>query len=91
MFCLCSPNSYLAADSNVDAAKIIAKKGDTMSLKTAANLAKMTGESSLCHSLSLRCAREHVQSLDWLAAQDILGLQDTLLVSFQFDTAIDKS
>ncbi|XP_062868196.1 gem-associated protein 5 [Trichomycterus rosablanca] len=70
---------YLAADSNVDAAKIIAKKGDMMSLKTAANLAKTAGESSLCHSLSLRCAKDLVQSQDWLAAQDILGLQDTLL------------
>ncbi|KAL7844635.1 hypothetical protein SRHO_G00231740 [Serrasalmus rhombeus] len=70
---------YLAADCNFDAAKVIAKKGDVMSLKTAANLAKLTGESNLSHSLSLRCAKELMLSQDWLAAQDILRIQDTLL------------
>uniref|UniRef100_A0AAR2JW11 Anaphase-promoting complex subunit 4 WD40 domain-containing protein n=1 Tax=Pygocentrus nattereri TaxID=42514 RepID=A0AAR2JW11_PYGNA len=70
---------YLAADCNFDAAKVIAKKGDVMSLKTAANLANLAGESNLSHSLSLRCAKELMLSQDWLAAQDILRIQDTLL------------
>ncbi|XP_072517898.1 gem-associated protein 5 [Salminus brasiliensis] len=70
---------YLAADSSFDAAKVIAKKGDVMSLKTAANLAKLAGESDLSHSLSLRCAKEFMLSQDWLEAQDILRTQGTLL------------
>ncbi|KAF4077608.1 hypothetical protein AMELA_G00210050 [Ameiurus melas] len=70
---------YLAADSGFDAAKVIAKKGDVMSLKTAANLAKFAGERDLCHSLALRCAKDLVHSQDWLAAQEILSIQDTLL------------
>uniref|UniRef100_A0A8B9H774 Gem (nuclear organelle) associated protein 5 n=1 Tax=Astyanax mexicanus TaxID=7994 RepID=A0A8B9H774_ASTMX len=72
---------YLAADSSFDAAKVIAKKGDVMSLKTAAHLAKLAGESDLSHSLSLRCAKEFMLSQDWLEAQDILRTQSTLLVS----------
>uniref|UniRef100_A0A8B9H898 Gem (nuclear organelle) associated protein 5 n=1 Tax=Astyanax mexicanus TaxID=7994 RepID=A0A8B9H898_ASTMX len=70
---------YLAADSSFDAAKVIAKKGDVMSLKTAAHLAKLAGESDLSHSLSLRCAKEFMLSQDWLEAQDILRTQSTLL------------
>ncbi|XP_066501896.1 gem-associated protein 5 [Hoplias malabaricus] len=70
---------YLAAGSSFDAAKVIAKKGDVMSLKTAANLARLAGECDLSHSLSLRCAKELMLSQDWLAAQDILRTQDTLL------------
>lgn len=72
--------SYLAADAGFDAAKVIAKKGDVMSLKTATNLAKLSDERDLCHSLALRCAKDLVQVQDWLAAQEILGTQDTLLV-----------
>ncbi|KAB5548648.1 hypothetical protein PHYPO_G00058010 [Pangasianodon hypophthalmus] len=70
---------YLAADSSFDAAKVIAKKGDVMSLKMAANLAKLSGERDLCHSLALRCAKDLVHSQDWLSAQEILSTQDTLL------------
>ncbi|KAK3524646.1 hypothetical protein QTP70_033871 [Hemibagrus guttatus] len=70
---------YLAADCSFDAAKVIAKKGDVMSLKTAANLAKLSGERDLCHSLALRCAKDLVHSQDWLAAQEILSIQDSLL------------
>ncbi|TUJ91749.1 Gem-associated protein 5 [Bagarius yarrelli] len=71
---------YLAADCGFDAAKVIAKKGDVMSLKTAANLAKLVGEGDLCHSLALRCAKDLMHSQDWLAAQEILSIQDSLLV-----------
>ncbi|XP_076836153.1 gem-associated protein 5 isoform X2 [Brachyhypopomus gauderio] len=70
---------YLAADASFDAAKVIAKKGDVMSLVTAASLAKIAGESDLSHSLSLRCAKDLMLSQDWLAAQDILSKQNTLL------------
>ncbi|XP_060792483.1 gem-associated protein 5 [Neoarius graeffei] len=70
---------YLAVDSSFDAAKVIAKKGDVMSLKTATKLAKLAGERDLCHSLALRCAKDLVHSQDWLAAQEILSTQDTLL------------
>lgn len=73
--------SYLAADSSFDAAKVIAKKGDVMSLKTATNLAKLAGERDLCHSLALRCAKDLMHAQDWVAVQEILGMQDTLLVS----------
>ncbi|XP_060746757.1 gem-associated protein 5 isoform X2 [Tachysurus vachellii] len=70
---------YLAADCSFDAAKVIAKKGDVMSLKTAANLAKLSGETDLCHSLALRCAKDLVHSQDFLAAQEILSTQDSLM------------
>ncbi|KAM9450672.1 gem-associated protein 5 [Clarias gariepinus] len=70
---------YLAMGSGFDAAKVIAKKGDVMSLKAAASLAKLTGERDLCHSLALRCAKDLVQAQDWLAAQEILSTQDSLL------------
>ncbi|CAM4671194.1 unnamed protein product [Leuciscus chuanchicus] len=70
---------YLAADSSFDAAKVIAKKGDVMSLKTAANLAWVSGESELAHSLSLRCAKDLMLSQDWATAQEVLRTQDSLL------------
>ncbi|XP_067279669.1 gem-associated protein 5 isoform X2 [Pseudorasbora parva] len=70
---------YLAADSSFDAAKVIGKKGDVMSLKTAANLAWISGESELAHSLSLRCAKDLMLSQDWAAAQGVLRAQDSLL------------
>ncbi|XP_057216483.1 gem-associated protein 5 [Triplophysa rosa] len=70
---------YLAADSSFDAAKVIAKKGDVTSLRTAANLAWLSGESELAHSLSLRCAKDLMLSQDWLATQEVLKTQDSLL------------
>uniref|UniRef100_A0A672SYA2 Gem nuclear organelle associated protein 5 n=1 Tax=Sinocyclocheilus grahami TaxID=75366 RepID=A0A672SYA2_SINGR len=70
---------YLAADSNFDAAKVIAKKGDVISLRTAANLAQISGESELAHSLSLRCAKDLMLFQDWAAAQEVLRTQDSLL------------
>ncbi|KAI2651116.1 Gem-associated protein 5 [Labeo rohita] len=70
---------YLAADSSFDAAKVTAKKGDVISLRTAANLAQISGESELAHSLSLRCAKDLMLSQDWAAAQEVLRTQDSLL------------
>lgn len=70
---------YLATDSSFDAAKVIGKKGDVTSLKTAAHLAHITGEAELAHSLSLRCAKDLIATQDWTAAQDVLRTQDSLL------------
>uniref|UniRef100_A0A672QUK4 Gem nuclear organelle associated protein 5 n=1 Tax=Sinocyclocheilus grahami TaxID=75366 RepID=A0A672QUK4_SINGR len=70
---------YLAADSSFDAAKVIAKKGDVISLRMAANLAQISGESELAHSLSLRCAKDLMLFQDWAAAQKVLRMQDSLL------------
>uniref|UniRef100_A0A6Q2X9Q5 Anaphase-promoting complex subunit 4 WD40 domain-containing protein n=1 Tax=Esox lucius TaxID=8010 RepID=A0A6Q2X9Q5_ESOLU len=71
---------YLAVDSGFDAVKVIAKKNDPVSLKTAASLAKITGESDLSHSLYLRCAKDLASSQDWLGAQQLLSAQESLLV-----------
>ncbi|KAJ8348614.1 hypothetical protein SKAU_G00272030 [Synaphobranchus kaupii] len=70
---------HLAVDSAFDAAKVIAKKGDVMSLKTAAKLAGIAGENDLSHSLSLRCAKELMAAEDWLGAQEALRTQESLL------------
>ncbi|KAJ7997067.1 hypothetical protein DPEC_G00225080 [Dallia pectoralis] len=71
---------YLAVDSSFDAVKVIAKKNDPVSLKTAASLARITGENDLSHSLSLRCAKDLAFSQDWLGAQKLLSTQESLLV-----------
>lgn len=63
-----------------------AKKGDVISLRTAANLAQISGESELAHSLSLRCAKDLMLSQDWAAAQEVLRTQDSLLVCFQLSS-----
>ncbi|XP_061104409.1 gem-associated protein 5 isoform X4 [Conger conger] len=70
---------YLATDCAFDAAKVIAKKGDVLSLKTAGRLAAMAGEKELAHSLSLRCAKELAAAADWLGAQEALRTQESLL------------
>ncbi|XP_069051438.1 gem-associated protein 5 isoform X2 [Lepisosteus oculatus] len=70
---------YLATDSGFDAAKVIAKKGDVTSLKVAAEVALILGENDLSHLLSLRCARELLNSQDWLGAQEVLKTQEGLL------------
>ncbi len=61
---------------------MIAKKGDVISLRTAANLAQISGESELAHSLSLRCAKDLMLFQDWAAAQEVLRMRDSLLVCF---------
>uniref|UniRef100_A0AAY4EDR0 Anaphase-promoting complex subunit 4 WD40 domain-containing protein n=1 Tax=Denticeps clupeoides TaxID=299321 RepID=A0AAY4EDR0_9TELE len=70
---------YLGADCSFDAAKVIAKKGDTDSLRIAASLAQISGERDLSHSLSLRCAKDLVALQDWVAAQEVLRTQESLL------------
>ncbi|XP_035761307.1 gem-associated protein 5 [Neolamprologus brichardi] len=72
---------YLAADASFDAAKVIARKNDVLSLRTAASLARISGEASLAQSLSLRCAKDLAAARDWVGAQEVLSLQDSLLVS----------
>lgn len=71
----------MAAGASFDAAKVIARKNDTQSLRAAAALAKISGELDLAQSLALRCAKDLASSLDWVGAQDVLSSQENLLVS----------
>lgn len=73
--------SHLAAGSSFDAAKVIARKNDVSSLRTAAGLAWISGEAGLARSLSLRCAKDLAAAEDWRGAQEVLSSQDSLLVS----------
>lgn len=59
----------------------MAKKGDVASLKTAAELALISGEEELSASLSFRCAQEMLLSRNWVGAQEVLQQQKTLFVS----------
>uniref|UniRef100_A0A669PRW2 Gem nuclear organelle associated protein 5 n=1 Tax=Phasianus colchicus TaxID=9054 RepID=A0A669PRW2_PHACC len=61
---------YLGASSPYDAVKVLAKKGDAASLKTAAELALISGEEELSASLSFRCAQEMLLSRNWVGAQE---------------------
>ncbi|CAF97287.1 unnamed protein product, partial [Tetraodon nigroviridis] len=71
---------YLAAGASFDAAKVIARKNDTPSLRAASALARISGELDLAQSLALRCAKDLAASLDWVGAQEVLRSQETLLV-----------
>ncbi|XP_060912095.1 gem-associated protein 5 [Labrus mixtus] len=71
---------YLAAGASFDAAKVIARKNDVSSLRTAASLARISGEVALAQSLALRCAKDLAADLDWVGAQEVLSPQETLLV-----------
>lgn len=73
--------SYLGAGSAYDAAKVLAKKGDAASLKTAAELASVVGEDELSASLALRCAQELLLARNWVGAQEALQLHESLKVS----------
>lgn len=69
---------YLGAGSAYDAAKVLAKKGDAASLKTAAELASVVGEDELSASLALRCAQELLLARNWVGAQEALQLHESL-------------
>ncbi|XP_014685583.3 gem-associated protein 5 isoform X2 [Equus asinus] len=69
---------YLGATSAYDAAKVLAKKGDTASLRTAAELASIVGENELSSSLALRCAQELLLARNWVGAQEALQLHASL-------------
>ncbi|CAH6786315.1 Gemin5 [Phodopus roborovskii] len=69
---------YLGATSAYDAAKVLARKGDAASLRTAAELASIAGESELAASLALRCAQELLLAKNWVGAQEALGLHESL-------------
>ncbi|XP_056299460.1 gem-associated protein 5 [Pseudoliparis swirei] len=71
---------YLAAGASFDAAKVIARKNDVPSLRTAAGLARISGEVALARSLALRCAKDLVAAQDWITAQEVLSSQESLLV-----------
>uniref|UniRef100_A0A8C5M8N3 Gem nuclear organelle associated protein 5 n=1 Tax=Leptobrachium leishanense TaxID=445787 RepID=A0A8C5M8N3_9ANUR len=70
---------YLGASSSYDAAKVLAKKGDLLSLSTAAELALIAGEKDLAASFALRCAQEYVTSKNWVEAQQVLDQHHSLL------------
>uniref|UniRef100_A0A665TMK7 Uncharacterized protein n=1 Tax=Echeneis naucrates TaxID=173247 RepID=A0A665TMK7_ECHNA len=72
---------YLAAGTSFDAAKVISKKNDIPSLRTAASLARISGEVALAQSLGLRCAKDLAAAENWLEAQEVLSSQESLLVS----------
>ncbi|XP_006165160.1 gem-associated protein 5 isoform X2 [Tupaia chinensis] len=69
---------YLGAASAYDAAKVLAKKGDAASLRTAAELAAVVGEDELSASLALRCAQELLLAWNWVGAQEALELHESL-------------
>uniref|UniRef100_A0A452G6H1 Gem-associated protein 5 n=1 Tax=Capra hircus TaxID=9925 RepID=A0A452G6H1_CAPHI len=69
---------YLGATSAYDAAKVLAKKGDAASLRTAAELASIVGENELSASLALRCAQELLLARNWVGAQEALQLHTSL-------------
>ncbi|XP_044077410.1 gem-associated protein 5 isoform X1 [Siniperca chuatsi] len=71
---------YLAAGASFDAAKVIARKNDVSSLRTAASLARISGEVALAESLALRCAKDLALAQDWVGAQEVLSSQESLLV-----------
>lgn len=82
--------SYLGAASAYDAAKVLAKKGDAASLKTAAELASIVGENELSSSLALRCAQELLLARNWVGAQEALKLHDSLKVSLLLHLLVFK-
>ncbi|NXU55063.1 GEMI5 protein, partial [Turnix velox] len=69
---------YLGAFSPYDAVKVLAKKGDVTSLKTAAELALIAGEEELSATLSFRCAQDLLLPRNWVAAQEVLQQHKTL-------------
>ncbi|XP_042637665.1 gem-associated protein 5 [Orycteropus afer afer] len=69
---------YLGATSTYDAAKVLAKKGDAASLRTAAELATIVGEEELSALLALRCAQELLLARNWVGAQEALQLHESL-------------
>ncbi|XP_053319123.1 gem-associated protein 5 [Spea bombifrons] len=70
---------YLGASSPYDAAKVLSKKGDALSLSTAAELALIAREKDLAGSFALRCAQEFVTAKNWVGAQQILQQHHSLL------------
>ena len=82
--------SYLGAASAYDAAKVLAKKGDAASPKTAAELASIVGEDELSSSLALRCAQELLLARNWVGAQEALKLHGSLKVSLLFYLLVFK-
>lgn len=82
--------SYLAADASFDAAKVISRKNDVASLRTAAMLANISGEAALAQSLALRCAKDLAASLDWVGAQEVLSSQESLMVTHGNTATVDS-
>ncbi|KAE8613853.1 hypothetical protein XENTR_v10007894 [Xenopus tropicalis] len=70
---------YLGSSSPYDAAKVLAKKGDLLSLSAAAELALVAGEKDLAASFAIRCAQELFTAKNFLAAQEALRQHNSLL------------
>ncbi|XP_068134406.1 gem-associated protein 5 isoform X2 [Hyperolius riggenbachi] len=70
---------YLGASSPYDAAKVLAKKGDLLSLSSAAELASIAGEKELAASFAVRCSQEHFNVKNWVGAQQTLQQHPSLL------------
>ncbi|KAM8972948.1 gem-associated protein 5 isoform 2-T2 [Pelodytes ibericus] len=70
---------YLGSSAPYDAAKVLAKKGDLLSLSTAAELALIAGETDLAASFALRCAQELISTKNWVGAQQSLQQHPGLL------------
>ncbi|XP_069754122.1 gem-associated protein 5 [Narcine bancroftii] len=70
---------HLATGSPYDAAKVLAKKGDAASLRTAAKVALVSREGELAAQLASRCALDLLSQRDWLGAQQVLRGDDSLL------------
>ncbi|XP_053574687.1 gem-associated protein 5 [Bombina bombina] len=70
---------HLGASSPYDAAKVLAKKGDILSLSTAAELSFIAGEKDLAASFALRCAQEQLTVKNWVGAQQSLKQHHSLL------------
>ncbi|KAM9311522.1 gem-associated protein 5 [Gastrophryne carolinensis] len=70
---------YLGAASPYDAVKVLAKKGDLLSLSAANELALIVGEQELAASFAVRCVQEHVDAKNWVGAQLCLQQHPSLL------------
>ncbi|KAG8438880.1 hypothetical protein GDO86_005173 [Hymenochirus boettgeri] len=70
---------YLGSSSPYDAAKVLAKKGDLPSLRTAAEVALIAGEKDLAASFAIRCAQELVEAKNFVGASEALQRHHSLL------------
>ncbi|XP_074619191.1 gem-associated protein 5-like isoform X2 [Acropora palmata] len=63
---------YLAVKSSTEAVLVLCRRGDEPSLKTALQVALISGESELAISLSLRLTQSYLLTSNWKEAQEVL-------------------
>lgn len=63
---------YLAVKSSAEAVRVLVRRGDQPSLKTAFQVSLLSGETELAISLSLRLTQSCLIALNWKEAQEIL-------------------